>query len=174
MLCNLIPFLDRMRGILFMPLFRRTGAVISLAVLLGAAALMGLAPPAVSAGSESAKPWEKTCPQQRFCFEHPARLTPVAGHGADSLAGRLAGDGLTLGYDLGGNASTYEGYYGATYKKITVSGRDATLISIGELLAVNFARVASGEGLTVSIRRQPGQSPDVSMRILKSVVVREQ
>jgi hypothetical protein len=154
--------------------FQGAGDVISLAVLLGAAALMGLAPPAVSAGSESAKPWVKTCPQQRFCFEHPATLTPVAGHSADSLAGRLTGDGLSLGYDLGANASTYKGYDGATYKKMTVSGRDATLISIGELLAVNFARVASGEGLTVSIRRQPGQSLNVSMRILKSVVVRGQ
>jgi hypothetical protein len=163
-----------MRGILFISPLRRPGAVIARAVLFGAAALIGLVSPVVSVGSESAKPWGKTCPQQRFCFEHPTTFAPVTGHGADSLAGRLAGDGLSLAYDLGGNASTYEGYDGATYKKITVSGRDATLISIGDLLAVNFARVASGEGLTVSIRRQHRQSVDVSIRILRSVVVCEQ
>jgi hypothetical protein len=168
MLHNWTLFRDRMGGVAFRQRLQRTRTIVCFAALLGAAVWMGLMVPAASAGS-----WKQTCPQQRFCFEHPSAMMPVAGQGADSLAGRLAGDGLTLGYDLGGNASTYEGYDGATYKKITVSGRDATLISIGELLAVNFARVASGEGLTVSIRRQPGQSPDVSMRILKSIVVRE-
>ena len=85
--------------------------------------------------------WSKSCPNNRFCFEHPQTLIDSKLPVIDSIAGEYRDEQMQLIYDMGWYASQFDELPDALIEPIIIDGKQGEILITDNVMALRIPQI---------------------------------
>jgi len=86
--------------------------------------------------------WKTSCPENVFCFQHPAQFIAEPVQSIDSITGKLTNGEISLVYDFGSYASQYQQLTEASHDSIIIDGYNGKIIMTPHLIALVIPQIS--------------------------------